>query len=235
MLIAHAPAGYLLTRILSRTLFRNAVLPKRSDHLYQQMMAAGILGGIMPDFDFIYHIFIDSDRTPHHSYFTHFPLFWVALTGMFLLTGLVLKNRNFTVVSVTLCCSALLHLVCDTLTGVVYWLAPFNNHGFNVFAVADVHVWWVENYAYHWTFLVEIAIILTAMTFFLRVKESLTVVIEHFRMYKKLRAVTIRVGICMIGLAIIVLVGSLQFNIDNKIMKKVLELKRHVVRMTFSL
>jgi hypothetical protein len=234
MLIAHAPAGYLLTRFLSRTLFKHRVHPKRTDRLYQLMMAGGIIGGIMPDFDFIYHIFIDSDRTPHHSYITHMPLFWLGVLGVLFLVGKRMRNRNFIAVSTTLCCSALLHLVFDTLTGVVYWLYPFSKKGFNVFAVADVHVWWVHNYTNHWTFLIEIVIILTAMIMFLRVKETTAYVIDHFRQHEKLRAVTLRVGICAAGLIIIVLVGAWQFNIDNRIFRKVIELKNHVVRMAFS-
>ena len=172
MLIAHAPAGYLLTRALARTVFKRVVDPVRSNHGYQAMMAAGILGGIFPDFDFIYHIFIDSDRTPHHSYLTHFPLFWIALLGIALLAGRAGRFRKWLPVTVTFCSSAILHLVFDTLTGVVYWLAPFSHTGLNIYDVSDIHVWWVENYLYHWTFLVEIGIVVAAGVIFLRIRET---------------------------------------------------------------
>ncbi|MBN1756883.1 MAG: metal-dependent hydrolase [Chitinispirillaceae bacterium] len=234
MLIAHGPAGYLLTRVLARTVFKRIVLPVRSNRMYQAMIAAGMFGGILPDFDFIYHIFIDSDRTPHHSYFTHFPLFWMALLGIALLAGRWQRFRKAMPVMVILCLSALLHLICDTLTGTVYWLAPLNSAGFNVFKVADVNIWWVNNYMYHWTFLIEIGIVITAGVIFLRVQETTLYIIDHFRQHEKLRQTAIRLGVCTFGLLVIVLVGSLQFNIDNKIVRKVKELKHRVVRMAIS-
>jgi len=229
MLLAHAPAGYLLTRILSRTIYRDAVDPKRSDRLYQIMMAAGVIGSIAPDFDFIYHIFIDSARTPHHSYFTHFPFFWFSAMVLSIVIGRVTGKKTFAIAAVTACAGAILHLVCDTLTGVVYWLAPFNMHGFNVFTVSDVHVWWVTNYIEHWTFLVEIAIIFTAMVIFLRVRETVGHLLEIFRQSAALRAIIIRLAICIAGISMIVLVGSLRFNIDNRILKIVLSLKDRVL------
>ncbi len=235
MLIAHAPAGYLLTRVLARTFFKHVVDPVRSNRLYQAMIAAGMLGGIAPDFDFIYHIFIDSDRTPHHTYLTHWPIFWLALLGVALLSGRVERIRKWMPVAVVFCAAALLHLVCDTLTGVVYWLAPFSAAGFNVFKVADVHLWWVENYTSHWTFLIEIAIVMSAGVIFLRVKETTLYILHHFRSHEKLRQIAVRMVVCTVGLIIVVLVGSMKFNIDNKIIRKVKELKHRVVRMAFSL
>ena len=198
------------------------------------MIAAGMFGGILPDFDFIYHIFIDSARTPHHSYFTHLPLFWAALLGVALLASRIERFRRIAPVAVLLCASALLHLVCDTLTGTVYWLAPFNATGFNVFKVADVNIWWVNNYMYHWTFLIEIGIVTTAGLVFLRVGETSRYIVDLFRRHEKLRHISIRIGVCTAGLLLIVLVGSLQFNIDNKIIHKVKELKHRVVRLAAS-
>jgi inner membrane protein len=235
MLIAHGPAGYLLTRYLSRTVFRDIVTPERSNHFYQVLMVAGVMGGICPDFDFIYHIFIDSDRTPHHEYFTHLPLFWAALWTVSAFLGRVKFGRRFTAVASLFCASALLHLVFDTLTGTVYWLRPFYRPGLNVFEVADVHVWWVQNYINHWTFLIEIGIIITAMAVFLRIRESVALVVDLFRNHPKLRVLIVRIVICIVGLGIIGVVGSMQFNIDNTVFDKTLNLKHKVERRMPSL
>ncbi|HEX3020718.1 MAG TPA: metal-dependent hydrolase [Chitinispirillaceae bacterium] len=234
MLIAHAPAGYLLTRLLSRTLFKNKIIPKRSDRLYQQLMFAGIIGAILPDFDFFYHFFMDPNKISHHSYISHMPVFWFSLMCILILTGNILKNNKISTISVILCSSAMLHLVCDTITGKIYWLYPLSSRGFNLFAVSDIHIWWVHNYMYHWTFLIEIAIVACAMVIFLRVKETASDIIEIYKINRKFRAIMLRVGVCTIGLVVIVVVGSLRFNVDKKIYRKAIELKHRVEKLASS-
>jgi hypothetical protein len=234
MLIAHAPAGYLLTRFLSRTLFKDTVEPQRQNRGYQLLMFAGIIGGIFPDFDFIYHIFLDSDRTPHHHYITHLPVSWLALLALLIFVGKLIKNRHFVAVSTVFCLSGLLHLVLDTLTGEVYWFAPFFHKGLNVFSVADVHVWWVRNYTDHWTFLFEIFISLAAMIVFLRVKETGADIFRIFRTTPKLRALSLRLAVCVLGLAAIYVVGNYEFNLNGHIVHKAKQLKHYIVRMAIS-
>jgi dipeptide/tripeptide permease len=231
MLIAHGPAGYLLTRFLSRTLFKDIVVPERKNRLYQRLMVAGVLGGIFPDFDFIYHLFIDSARTSHHSYLTHIPMFWLALLLIFAGYGGLRKNIPFMALSSTFCLGAILHLVLDTLTGVVYWFYPLSSKGLNIFKVADIHVWWVHNYTYHWTFLIEIGIIAAAMIIFMRVKETIADIVHLFRKQEKLRALSLRIGICAIGVAVIAVVGAMKFTLDNRAVEKIIKIKQYVARM----
>ncbi len=234
MLIAHAPAGYLLTRIITRLFLRDTVIPERSDPVYRKLMIGGIIGGILPDFDFIYHIFIDSDRTSHHGYWTHMPFFWLAVWLMCFAAGRLSKNGTFTAIISVTCLSALLHLVCDTLTGVIYWFYPFSDRGVNVFRVADMHVWWVRNYIHHWTFLVEIGITAAAMIVFLRIREVVTELTLLFRRNEKIRSLVLRLAICGAGIAVIVFVGSMRFDIDNRFVKKIRQLKHHIVQMVRS-
>lgn len=68
MLIAHLPAGYILG-----TFARNR-WPGRSG-----IMAAALLGSVVPDLDMVYFHFVDGGRTHHHAYVTHWPLFWAAV------------------------------------------------------------------------------------------------------------------------------------------------------------
>ena len=234
MLLAHAPAGYLLTRFLSRTVYKNKVVPERSNPLYRKMMIAGIIGGILPDFDFIYHIFVGSAQTSHHAYWTHMPFFWLIIMGILFLTGEILKKKRFQMVASVLCVSALVHLMLDTLTGVIYWFYPLSSKGLNIFTITDVHVWWVENFMYHWTFLIEITIVTAAGIIFLRVRETALYIAELFRRHEKLREATFRIGVCMFGLLVVTGVGSLRFNIDNRIVNKIILLKQHIVRTAFN-
>lgn len=234
MLLAHVPAGYLLTRILSRTIFKESIDPKRSDRLYQIVMFAGLIGAILPDVDFIYHLFFDPNRTPHHSYITHMPILWISLTVLSIFIGKIFKIPNFTIVSVTACLSALLHLVCDTITGVIYWLYPLSSKDFNVFSVSDVHIWWVQNYLSHWTFLIEIAIVFFALVIFLRVRETAAYLMSIFRRSGRFRGIVMRLTVCFTAIVIIVLVGSLRFDIDNRILNKLSAVKIRIIKTAFS-
>jgi hypothetical protein len=137
-------------------------------------------------------------------------------------------DRRFLAVTTVFCASAMLHLVFDTLTGKVYWFLPLSTAGVNVFKVADVHVWWVKNYLYHWTFLFEIVIAGAAMVIFLRVKETAALVADLFRRDAKLRHATLRVVVCLLGIGLIALAGAMRFSIDNKVFHKAINLKHRV-------
>jgi inner membrane protein len=235
MLLAHAPAGYLLTRILSRTIFKNSINPERTERLYQRVIAIGLLGSILPDFDFIYHIFIDSDRTPHHMYITHMPVFWLILLSISIICGKLFKKPDVAVITVIGCAAAILHLVCDTITGEIYWLYPLSSRGFNLFSVSDVHVWWVQNYISHWTFLVEIAISTIAMVVFLRIKETINDLVHIVNHSAKLRSIIVRLTVCITGVMLVILIGSQRFDIDNRIFKKIIFLKQKILIATTKL
>ena len=234
MFIAHAPAGYLLTRILSRTLFKKIVLPERTNRLYQYLMIAGISGNVLPDFDFIYHFFIDPYQIPHHKYWTHIPFFWLGLWGLLFLIGKWRRSPHFIILSTTFCLNAIFHLVLDTITGMIYWFYPLSSKGLNVFKVADGHVLWINNFMYHWTFLIEVGIIAIAMIIFLRIKETTAYLMELFGHNKKLRLISMRIGVCMAGIMIVILVGSMRFNIDNRLIKKVILFKNYIFQMAFN-
>lgn len=235
MLLAHAPAGYLLTKVLSRTVFKDIVDPKRSNRLYQLMMATGLIGSILPDFDFIYKIFFDTSATSHHAYITHMPFFWILLTVLSISAGKIFKNREVTLITVTGCLTALLHLVCDTITAEIYWLYPFVNKGFNLFAVSDVHVRWVQNYLSHWTFLIEIAIISVAGVFFMRIRESLEYILYLLKHSIRFRAIVIRMTVFLTAISLIYFVGTVRFNVHQRIMKKMVVIKYKVVTAATSL
>lgn len=234
MLIAHAPAGYLITRLLARSVFKNTVRHERTDGFYQRLMFAGILGSILPDFDLIYYSFFDSSKTAHHGYITHMPVFWLSIWCLCMLIGKIIHDRRTYALGTTLCMNAVVHLVLDTLTGVICWLYPFSIEGVNIFKVANIHIWWVQNYLYHWTFLIEIAITLAAMAVFLRVKETLLDLVNLFGNNRKLRLISFRLGLCVFGLSVIALVVSLRFTIDNRLMHKMIQIKHAVVRMVES-
>jgi len=147
MFVAHAPAGYLLTRTLR----------------LRAPLWIGLLGSVFPDLDMLYFYLLDDCQHLHHSYWTHIPAFWVTvwLAGLVLTRGRARQFRPWVHLFVA---SVLLHLALDTVCGGIRWLAPVNGHSFRLFTVESRHGWWVANFLLHWTALFELAIILAATT-----------------------------------------------------------------------
>jgi inner membrane protein len=235
MLLAHAPAGYLLTKVLTRTIFKDMINPRRSDRFYLHVMTAGLFGSILPDFDFIYNIFFDASHSSHHSYITHLPFFWLLLTALSIATGKFSRHKKAAVILTTGCLAALLHLVCDTITAEIYWLFPLVNKSYNLFTVSDVHVWWVENYLSHWTFMIEIGIITVSGVFFLRIRESSGYILFLFRHSVKFRAIVVRLTVFITAISLIYLVGTMRFNVHHRIMNKMVTIKYKVLTAATSL
>jgi inner membrane protein len=235
MLLAHAPAGYLLTKVLTRTVFKDMINPKRSDRFYLHVMTAGLIGSILPDFDFIYNIFFDASHSSHHSYITHIPFYSILLTVLSIIMGKISRFKKASVIMATGCSTALLHLLCDTITAEIYWLYPFVNKGYNLFTVSEVHFWWVQNYLSHWTFLIEIGIIAVAGIFFLRIRESLEYVLFLLRHSVKFRAIVVRLSVFTATISLIYLVGTMRFDVHHRIMKKMVAIKYKVLTAATSL
>ena len=142
MFVAHAPAGYLLTRGLR----------------LRAPLWLGLLGSVFPDLDMLYFYLLDDRQHLHHSYWTHIPAFWVAmwLTGLALTHGRARKFRPWVHLFVA---SVLLHLALDTVCGGIRWLAPLSTDSFRLFRVTTRHGWWVANFLLHWTALFEVVIL----------------------------------------------------------------------------
>jgi len=141
MFIGHLPAGYLLAKLLEP---QGQMRIKRS----KLWWAAALGGSVFPDLDVLYFYLVDNARTLHHHYFTHLPAFWlcVSLLGVWSST-----TRIFLVAVVS-------HLVLDTIAGGVLWLWPLSYSNVVFVDVPATHSWWVWNFIFHWTFLLELAL-----------------------------------------------------------------------------
>ncbi|HEV7822952.1 MAG TPA: metal-dependent hydrolase, partial [Burkholderiales bacterium] len=71
MIIGHLPAGYLLSTFTYMRLGSDVVSR-------QVFLLAGMAGAIAPDADLLYFYLIDQRQHHHHTYFTHFPVVWLA-------------------------------------------------------------------------------------------------------------------------------------------------------------
>ena len=154
MFIAHLPSGYLLGRWIRPIVGdgRNA----------RGLMAAALLGSVLPDFDLGWFYTVDARQHLHHSYWTHLPIFWlvVALVG----AGIVRPfDRRRLGPWLVLMAGVGLHLILDSVAGGIRWAAPWSAHEFRLVDVPARHGWWVWNFVLHPSFLLEIALLAGAV------------------------------------------------------------------------
>jgi hypothetical protein len=150
--IAHLPAGYLLSRFISRG------RPGQSGAI----LATGMICSVLPDFDLAYFYLVDGRRTPHHDYWTHTPLFWLVLAACLALV-LTLSGRRSQLILVGVgLANVMLHLLMDSIAADIRWLYPFSDLRFNLVHVQALYKPWYLNFIFHWTFVAELLIVLSA-------------------------------------------------------------------------
>ncbi|MBI4803267.1 MAG: metal-dependent hydrolase [Elusimicrobia bacterium] len=155
MLVAHLPAGYILA----------AKLRKRYGH---PCFWPVIIGSVFPDLDTLYFYLVDDRRTLHHHYLFHRPVYWL-MTGIVAVIILALFKRRRDVVRLSwFLTGVLLHLFLDTIAGKIDWLYPFSEHSFAFVEVPAKYGWWVWNFIFHWTFCLEIALLVWAIVILIR-------------------------------------------------------------------
>ncbi|MES2985241.1 MAG: metal-dependent hydrolase [Pseudomonadota bacterium] len=153
MFIAHMPAGYLLTRYIQR----------KTGNQSRHVMWFGLIASIFPDIDLLYFFLVDRRSTEHHHYVTHLPLAWLALGATAWLVMSILKERRYLIFLGVALANLMLHMVLDSIAATIYWLAPFSNVGVDLINVTAHYDWWVWSFVLHWTFMLEILIIIIAL------------------------------------------------------------------------
>lgn len=152
MFIAHLPAGYILTKTIQ----------KKASKPSLNVFRAGLLGSVLPDLDLIYFYLIDNQQTPHHEYWMHWPLFWVAVGGTTLFF-LKLWRPKYLMIALVFFINIMLHMSLDSIAADMYWLAPFSNTAINMVVVPNKYDFWIWNFILHWTFFLEALICLLAV------------------------------------------------------------------------
>lgn len=163
MFIAHIPVGYL----------SGSWITQKGTHLYG-LMCAMILGSIAPDIDMLYFYLVDGRSTHHHLYWTHYPILWCSLCLFFGAATLFLKNhwRTWGILGLAFSAQAILHLICDTLVGDIWWFAPWIDQPYALAHVpALYHPWWL-NFILHWSFAIELILSIAAVYLFIRKKRK---------------------------------------------------------------
>lgn len=153
MVIAHLPAGYLLTKHLQSRFHATSLL------------WAGLLGSILPDFDILYFYLVDAQQVSHRSYITHWPLFWLGVAYLVLPFVRIWGSRVAFTACVFLFANIGLHMLLDSVMAPVYWLQPYSEESFQLLKLKYTHAYsfWLWNYMAHPAFLMEIAICIAAL------------------------------------------------------------------------
>jgi inner membrane protein len=161
VIIGHLPAGYLVAKTLADRL----VAGGRSTAIF---VCAALLGSIFPDIDWLYFFWVDHQRHHHHTYWTHYPMVWAALTLGCAVWMRLCKDSVLAPLGFIFALNGFVHLLLDTFTGPVWWLAPFVDEPFSLFIVGRTHELWWLNFVLNWSFLLETALLAAAVIVYVR-------------------------------------------------------------------
>lgn len=156
MFLAHLPAGYLLTKKLAK---HPKLSTKMQQHSAKTLLTLGLFASILPDLDLAWWALIDQGQHFHHSYWIHIPFFWLVI-GLIAFGAIkVAKRDDLKAPLVVFMAGIFLHLILDTFVGGIKWLYPFSYESIFIANVPAVYDYWVWNFIFHWTFLLEVVIL----------------------------------------------------------------------------
>jgi inner membrane protein len=150
MFFAHLPAGYILTKKLQKS------------HKTEKYLAIGLFAGILPDLDLAWFVLVDKGQHFHHSYWIHIPFYWLIIGLIAFIAIKISKKKDLLVPLVIFLSGIFLHLFLDTFVGGIKWLYPFSTESIFIASVPAIYNYWVYNFIFHWTFLLEVIIMIWA-------------------------------------------------------------------------
>lgn len=165
MIIGHLPSGYILSKLLVR--YTNSRLQNVKIFIF-----AGVLGGIAPDFDMLYFYLVDNRQHHHHTYWPHLPIIWFCLLGLTAIWYYVVVNKTRALRGLIFSVGGILHLLLDSIVGDIWWLAPIVDQPYALFTVPAIYDPWWLNFILHWSFALEVLVVLWAVLLFWRGKSS---------------------------------------------------------------
>jgi inner membrane protein len=156
MFIAHLPTGYAISVLLFPR-FQNHGIRRKA------FLCAGIFGATVPDADLLYFYLADHRQHHHHSYITHFPVLWLGLLSIAAAWMFLERAPRWAALALVFSLNGLLHVVLDTVVGDIWWFAPFIDKPYAFFTVPDIYKPWWLNFILHWSFALELILILFAV------------------------------------------------------------------------
>lgn len=171
MIIGHLPFGYLVSKLLSKSVDGSKIN-------LRLFIIFGIAGAVAPDIDMFYFYLIDNRQQHHHSYWPHFPIVWVSLLLVCAIWYQVVLNKIKAVFGLIFSFCGFLHMLLDSIVGDIWWFAPFIDKSYSLFTVPALYKPWWLNFIFHWSFLLELVILFMAIILWFRNKIVLSEVNE---------------------------------------------------------
>lgn len=156
MIIGHLPAGYVASKLMFGRFRSTGVALK-------PFLWAGVVGAIAPDFDMAYFLLIDHRQHHHHTYLTHFPIVWFTLLLLSTVWLYASRSKTRPALATIFALNGCIHLVLDSIVGDVWWLAPFVDKPVAFFIVPALYKPWWLNFLLHWSFALELAVVIWAI------------------------------------------------------------------------
>jgi inner membrane protein len=162
MFIGHLPAGCLATTLLLDRAHAPAAARRR-------LLIVGLIASVLPDLDLLWFYTVGQRRQVHHAYLPHLPLACAAFFAAAALLLWIARARRETWLGWAVAAiNVFLHLVLDTTAGGIRWLWPSSNAEVALGHVQGRHDPWVLNFVLHWTFALEILLVVAALVLFWR-------------------------------------------------------------------
>ena len=165
MIIGHLPSAYILSKLLVKYI-------NKQKHNVKFFIIAGVLGGVAPDFDMLYFYLVDNRQHHHHTYWPHLPVIWFCILGFTVIWYRITTNETWALRGLVFSLGGILHLLLDSIVGDIWWLAPIVNQPYALFTVPAVYEPWWLNFIFHWSFGLEILVVLWAVLLYLSNKSS---------------------------------------------------------------
>lgn len=149
MIIAHMPFGYLLTRAWAAW---HRKVPRPA-------LAWGLAGSIFPDTDLLWRHW-QHDTFNHHLYWTHLPLFWLAVLVVGYIACRIKRRPDLAAAGSLFVLNVFGHLLLDRD---IWWLYPFVDQPFSAITFPDEMGPWRLNLVLHSRFALELIIVGAAL------------------------------------------------------------------------
>jgi membrane-bound metal-dependent hydrolase YbcI (DUF457 family) len=160
VMIAHLPAGYLLTVGLLSTTGLDRQAGART------LLVIGLVASVAPDVDGLVWAGVKAMGRPaphHHDFPTHWPLAWLLLVLLIAAVALVLKRKSVLSAAGVVGLNLGLHGLLDSVASPMTWGAPFSDAKWEMVRVPPMHGdKWVLSMLDHWTFGLEVVLVVMA-------------------------------------------------------------------------
>lgn len=158
MLIAHLPAGYCLARLGQKHIYTWPILPT-------------VMGSIVPDLDMLWFYLVDSS-IHHHKLPPHLPIYWFVGLAFVALVLWLTQHKSGLLYLAGFTAGLFLHLILDSLFAPIWWLYPLIDQPLELFQIPATQNHWILSFVLHRSFLLELAIVITALWLWLTRKSS---------------------------------------------------------------